>query len=156
MRKSWRVGGLLAAGTLCLACSANTTDTIFDERADARAQIQSALAEAARTRKNVVLDFGANWCGDCHALEAQMQKPELAELLAKNFVVVKVDVGRFDKNLDIARAYGVPLSKGIPALAVLDSAGKLLYVQDQGQFEDARNLRYNTFVAFFQKWKPKR
>ena len=66
-----------------------------------------------------------------------------------------VDVGRFDKNLDIARKYGVSLKKGIPALAVLDPHGKLLYAQNQGQFEDARHMEYESFKAFFEQWKPK-
>ncbi len=132
------------------------SEPIFDEKADAHRQMAAAIAEASRTHKNIVLDFGANWCGDCHALEAQMQTPELAAVISKGFVVVNVDVGRFDKNLDLAEKYGVPLQKGIPALAVLDSRGKLLYAQDQGQFEDARHMSYESIKAFFEQWRPKR
>ncbi|HUI41797.1 MAG TPA: thioredoxin family protein [Terriglobia bacterium] len=128
---------------------------LYDEQADAHAQVAAALTEAAQSGKNVVLDFGANWCGDCHALDAQMHTPELAGLIEKNYLVVYVDVGRFDKNLDLAQKYGVPLKKGIPALAVLDSHGKLLYAQDQGQFEDARHLGPDSFKQFFERWKPK-
>jgi protein disulfide-isomerase len=128
---------------------------IFDEKADVHRQIQTAIAEAAKSGKNILLDFGANWCGDCHALEAQMQKPELAALIARSFVVVNIDIGRFDKNLDLAEKYGVPLKKGIPALAVLDPRGKLLFAQEQGQFESARQLSYETIKAFFEHWKPR-
>jgi len=131
------------------------SETIYDEKADAHKLISAAITEAARSHKNIVLDFGANWCGDCHALDAEMRKPELASLIEKNYVVVRVDVGRFDKNLDIARKYGVPLKKGIPALAVLDPHGKLLYAQEQGQFENARHMEYESFKAFFEQWKPK-
>ena len=131
------------------------SETIYDEKADAHKLISAAVSEAARSRKNIVLDFGANWCGDCHALDAEMRKPELASLIEKNYVVVHVGVGRFDKNLDLARKYGVPLKKGIPALAVLDPHGKLLYAQDQGQFEDARHMEYESFKAFFEQWRPK-
>ena len=56
--------------------------------------------------------------------------------------MVNVDVGRLDKNLDLAQKYRIPLKKGIPALAVLDPHGNLLYAQDQGQFEDARHMSY--------------
>ncbi len=131
------------------------SETIYDEKADAQKLISAAITEATRTHKNIVLDFGANWCGDCHALDAEMRKSDLASLIEKNYVVVHVDVGRFDKNLDIARKYGVPLKKGIPALAVLDPHGKLLYAQDQGQFEDAGHMDYESFKAFFEQWKPK-
>jgi thioredoxin len=128
---------------------------IYNEHADARRQIDAAILEASKTGKNVVLIFGANWCPDCHALDEQMHRPTLARLIAQDFVVVKIDVGRFDKNLDIGSKYGVPIKKGIPALAVLDSHGKLLYAQSQGQFANARQMPYRDFAEFFKEWKPR-
>jgi len=85
-----------------------------------------------------------------------MHKPDLARLIARDFVVVTVDVGRYDKNLDVAAKYGVPIDKGIPALAVLDPHGKLLYAQSQGQFANARAMPDQDFTGFFRKWKPRR
>lgn len=147
---------IAALSTVLAACAALavSSDQIFDVNADAHQQIRAAIAEAARTHRNVVLDFGANWCGDCHALEAQMHKPDLASLIAESYVVVNIDVGRFDKNLDLAREYHIPLHKGIPALAILDPHGQLLYSQEQGQFEDARHMTYDSIKEFFERWKP--
>jgi protein disulfide-isomerase len=132
-----------------------STEPIYDEKADAQHDISAALAHAAQAKKNVVLIFGANWCPDCHALDAQMHKAELASLLAQNFEIVKVDIGRHDKNLDLAKQYKVPIQRGIPTLAVLDSGGHLLYVMDQGQFADARHMSYESIKAFFEQWRPK-
>jgi thioredoxin 1 len=127
---------LLVAGWL-LAQS----QPVYDESADAGREIKAAIARASeKGNVDIVLVFGANWCKDCRALDARLHSPELAALIAKNFVVVKVDVGRTDKNLDLAAKYRVPLSNGIPVLAVLDSRGRLLYAQDQGQFADARHM----------------
>ena len=131
------------------------SEPLYDEKADAASDIRAAIRLASRRHKNVVLVFGANWCGDCHALDQQMHQPELASLIAKSFVVVNVDVGRFDKNLNLATKYHVPIEKGIPALAVLNPRGRLLYAQDQGQFADARRMDYQAFKAFFEQWKPK-
>ena len=58
--------------------------------------------------------------------------------------------------MGIAEKYGVPLKPGIPVLAVLDSRGKVIYVQDQGQFSDARHMTYESIKTFFEQWKPKR
>lgn len=138
------------------ALAAAASENIFDEKADAHQQIAAAIAAASKSGKNIILDFGANWCGDCHALEAQMHKPELAAIIEKNFVVVSVDVGKMDKNVDLAEKYHVPLKKGIPALAVLDPHGTLLFAQDQGQFEDARHMTYEAIKAFFEQWKPRK
>jgi protein disulfide-isomerase len=133
----------------------SSTEPIYDEKADARRDISAAIADARTAKKNIVLVFGANWCPDCHALDAQMHNPELAALLAQNFVIVKVDMGRHDKNMDLAEQYKVPIKHGIPALAVLDSDGHLLYAMDQGQFADARHMSYESIKAFFEQWRPK-
>jgi len=150
-----RIGlAVLAAVALATAVSA-APDAIYDERADAHRQVSAAILEASKSGRNIVLDFGANWCEDCHALDAQMRAPELGELIEKNYVVVHIDVGFMTKNVDLAEKYGIPLRKGIPALAVLDLHGKLLYSQDQGQFESARNLSPLSFKQFFERWRPK-
>jgi protein disulfide-isomerase len=128
----------------------------YDEKADAHQQVAAVIAEASKAHKNVVLVFGANWCPDCRALDAQMHKEELAALIATDYEVVKVDVGRFNKNQDLGEKYHVPLAHGIPALAVLDPGGKLLYAMDQGQFADARHMSYESIKEFFVKWEPKR
>ena len=152
--KLWHV--LFVSIAIAAAVSTQAvSQSIFDEKADAHQQIAAAIGEASKTGKNIILDFGANWCGDFHALEAEMQKHELASLITRSYVVVNVDVGRFDKNLDLAHKYRIPLKKGIPALAVLDARGNLLYSQDEGQFQDARHMRFGAIKAFFQQWKPK-
>ena len=84
-----------------------------------------------------------------------MHKPELAAILKKNFVVVHIDVGMEDKNLDLAARYRVPLKHGIPALAVLNSPGHLLFAMEQGQFADAGNMSYESIKAFFVKWETR-
>lgn len=145
---------LVVVATMAVALAA-ADNFIYDEKADAHRQVNAAIQDASKSGKNVVLDFGANWCGDCHILEAQMHSPELAALIDKNYVVVHIDVGLMSKNVDLAHKYGIPLQKGIPALAVLDSHGKLLYSQDQGQFEDARHLAADSFKQFFEQWRPK-
>ena len=144
---------LFFAGTAAVA-----EEPIYDEKADASRQIAAAITAASLPGKpvrNIVLVFGANWCLDCRALDDNMRNPELAALIEKHFVVVKIDVGRMDKNLDVALKHGVPVKRGIPAMAVLDSRGKLLYAQDQGQFADARLMSFESIKAFFEQWKPK-
>ena len=40
-------------------------------------------------------------------------------LIAGKFHVVKIDVGNFDNNLDLAQRHSNPIGKGIPAVVVL-------------------------------------
>ena len=129
---------------------------LYSASADAHYDIQQGLSRAKAQHKNVLLDFGANWCYDCHVLDAAFGDPDLKALLMANFVLVHVDVGRADKNLDIAQQYSIPLEKGIPALAVLSAEGKLLYSQQQGEFQHARGMEPEEIVAFLKRWAPRR
>jgi thioredoxin 1 len=102
----------------------------------------------------VIVDFGGNWCTDCHVLDSYMHDATNQPLVEANFVVVHVNIGRKDSNQDIAERYGIPLDKGVPALAVLDERGKLLYSQTGGEFEDMRHMDGAALTQFLQRWKP--
>jgi thiol-disulfide isomerase/thioredoxin len=133
---------------------ASTDKVIYTPGLDAHEEIKQALAQAAKQHKNVLVVFGANWCYDCHVLDLAFHRPDLAAVLNRNYEVVHVDVGEGDKNQDIMQQYHVPMKKGIPALAVLDPSGKLLYSQQGGEFEKARSLAPEDLLAFLNKWKP--
>lgn len=158
------MAGLLAAGALASATARPTAFTpethgnpilaAYSEDANAKTQIQRALQAAGQEHKRVLVVFGANWCPDCRALDAYFQEPENARLLRDNYKLVEVNVGRFDKNLDIVRKYGVPLKKGIPALVVLNQNGRVVYAQRNGKFADMHKLGPDTVTTFLEKWKP--
>ena len=119
---------------------------------EAPGDVQKALAEAKRTHKRIILDFGGDWCGDCQVLDIYFNQSPNQELLAKYFVKVNVNIGHEDANVDLAHKYGVPL-QGVPALAVLDSHGKVLYSQGK-EFSDMRYMEPKSVTDFLNKWKP--
>ncbi len=147
MRQTLAALILLAAGTTALAAG----PAVYDEGADAKAQIRSTLAQAQAAQLPVLVVFGANWCGDCKMLDTAFKEGRSAPLIARSFKVVKVDVGRFDRNVDIAESYGVPLKKGIPAVAVLSAAGQVLYATRGGELADARGMGDQGVYDFFAK-----
>jgi thiol-disulfide isomerase/thioredoxin len=122
----------------------------------AKGDIASAINKASAEKKNILLDFGGDWCGDCQALDIYMHRPESIKILDANFILVHINVGHIDANLDVAEKYGIPLNKGVPALAVLDSHGKLLYSQKNGEFESMRRMDPDSVHRFLIEWKPTR
>ena len=126
---------------------------IYSETANPTADIAAALKKARAEHKRVLLDFGGDWCPDCQVLDIYFHQQPNADLLARHFVVVHVYIGHMDQNLDIPRKYDVPINKGVPALAVLDAHGKLLYSQQTGQFENMRNMSSSDVTEFLNKWK---
>ena len=141
----------VAALMLVLPLAVTAAQGPYDEGVDAKAQVSATLAQAARERLPTLIVFGANWCGDCRVLEQAFKSGASAPLIAQSFKVVKVDVGRFDRNTDIAQRYGVPLKLGIPAVAVVSPDGKLLYATRGGELADARHMGDRGIYDFFAK-----
>lgn len=124
---------------------------LYPDVSSAQADIKAALAEAKRTHKRVLLDFGGDWCGDCQVLDIYFNQAPNAELLADNYVKVNINIGHMDANLEVAHKYGVPI-KGVPALAVLDADGKVIMAQDH-EFSGMRNMQASAVTDFLNKWK---
>ncbi len=145
---------VVASSAICSSEPVNKEKEIYNERADAHAEIKEALEKAAAGHKRVIIVFGANWCFDCHALDKDFHRPDIAPIIAANYEVVHVDIGKGEKNQDLMAKYEVPMKRGIPGLAVLDADGKLVYSQKNGEFENARALAPEDVLAFLNKWKP--
>jgi thioredoxin 1 len=126
---------------------------IYPDSAQAKQDIATALAEAGKENKRVLLDFGGNWCGDCQVLQIYFHAPANRALLERNYVLVPVNVGHLDQNLDLATKYGIPLVKGVPALAVLDAKGELLYSQHNAEFESMGRVDPSAVTSFLLQWK---
>jgi thioredoxin 1 len=127
---------------------------LYPASADANAEIAEAVTKATETQKRVLVVFGGNWCYDCHVLDEAFHSPEISPTVEKYFEVVHVDIGQMDKNLEIAKKYDVPLDRGVPAIAVLERGGKLLFSQKRGEFEAARSMAPEDILDFLNKWKP--
>jgi thiol-disulfide isomerase/thioredoxin len=122
---------------------------------DPSADIASALAAASADGSHVIVDFGADWCPDCRVLARLFEDPAVAPYLEENFHVVHVDVGRRDKHLDAVARYGATAGDWIPAIVVLDAAGRTIARTD----ERVRFTRTDTpasVLAILKTWAPKR
>ena len=152
--EQWRIAATQRTNPSRLQQPLDTSKNIYIPGINAQAEIAQALKLASQQHKRVLVIFGANWCYDCHVLDRAFQRPDIEAVLKPSYEVVHVDVGQGDKNQDIMQQYHVPMTKGIPAIAVLDSSGKLLYAQQGGEFEKARVLGPEDVLAFLNKWKP--
>ena len=134
---------------MLMTAAAIAGETPYDEKADAKLEIKTALGAAAKTP--IVVVFGANWCGDCIALTRAMKEGASAAMFKRDFRIVKVDVGHFDKNEDIATGYGVPLKKGIPAIAIISPENKVIYVTKEGELASAQKMGDDGIYRFFKR-----
>ncbi len=152
--KKWRIFAFGAALTLFAAAAHPAAPDIYPPPSQARTDIAAALRTAAAAHKRVLLDFGGNWCPDCQVLDIYFHDAQNAPIVHANYIVVHINIGQMDANVSLAERYGIPLKKGVPALAVLSSHGKLLYSQSSGQFENMRSLNSSALTQFLIRWKP--
>src|ERR1035438_7346945 len=101
--------GLVAAVALIAGPAFSANRDIYPDPSQAKADLAAALKTAASTHKRVIIDFGGNWCGDCQVLDIYFHNPQNRPILESNYVLVHVNVGQYDANLDLAKRYGIAL-----------------------------------------------
>jgi hypothetical protein len=153
--QAWRIVKVAHSDVLKMEQPSKLNPHLYNGNANAKKEIAETIVDAKKDNKRILLVFGGNWCYDCHVLDTCFHEPDVAPFVDKNFYVVHVDIGaEVRKNEDLIAKYKIPIEKGVPALAVLDSDGTLLYSQQNGEFEAARSMDPDDVIAFLSKWKP--
>lgn len=102
----------------------------YPAAADARADLDAALAEAARTGRSAVIVFGGDWCHDSTGLAKVLTGPAFRDEFGARFSVTFIDVGvpqtGNGRNLDLIARYGVKRMRGTPAMFVIGPDGRPL------------------------------
>ena len=160
---------LLAFAAPALAAKAPTVTSIsrladlhtplpfpFDENVDADKSVDAALALAKQQHKRVFIDLGGNWCADCRMLTGLMDLPEVKAFVDAHYVVVNVDVGRSNRNLQIpARWAAIKALKndGAPTVLIVDPGTNTLVDEGHtGALEDARHMDPQSIVNWIAQW----
>ncbi|MEO8412552.1 MAG: thioredoxin family protein [Ginsengibacter sp.] len=95
--------------------------------------VKSALAEAAKTHKNVFIIFHASWCGWCYKMEDAMNDKNLKSFFDNNYVVAHLTVDESKDKKELENPGANELRKkyhgdmqGIPYWFILNANGQLL------------------------------
>ena len=128
----------------------------YNETADAKTQIATAIAGADESDIRVLVNWGANDDERCAKFSQAQRAPELAEprFFSDEYKVVYVNVGRADRNMDVAAAYGAkPVAGELPYLTVLDENGKVLAGASSTEMAGADPATFDpkTLAAFLAK-----
>ena len=126
----------------------------YNATANAKAQVAAARARALKSRKKLLIDLGGNWCLDCRLLAGVMDLPSMQGWVKRHYEVVTVDIGRFDKNLDIPAHYGIKgRLAGVPALLIVDpKTDKVVNAGRETALADARSLSPQGLADWLAQW----
>ncbi|MGW1638350.1 thioredoxin family protein [Streptomyces lavendulae] len=125
----------------------------YDSSADAGALIDAALRSAKSDGRMVLLDFGANWCGNCKAADKVFAQPATSALLADDYHLVKVDIGG-DSSANSALLRKYSPSGGtytMPVLVVVSPSGT---TRVDTHVTGNPSLTADGIGSFLRKWAP--
>jgi thiol-disulfide isomerase/thioredoxin len=125
----------------------------YDPNANADAAVNAAFKRARKSGKRVFIDMGGNWCADCIILSNFMQLPEIKTFVAQHYEVAVVDVGRFDKNLQIPARFGIVTRlAGVPAVIIAEPDGRFVNRGHIAALADARHMTPQGIADWIAQW----
>jgi thiol-disulfide isomerase/thioredoxin len=126
----------------------------YDEKADADAAVRAAKLRAQIHHKLLLIDLGGNWCPDCRILAGTMQLPAVKAFVDAHYEEVTVDVGRFNKNLQIPAHYGITSRlEGVPSVLIVDPrSDKLIDEGHVSALSDARHMTPQALADWLAQW----
>ena len=125
----------------------------YDEAANADAQVAAAFARAQKSHKRLLIDMGGNWCVDCLVLTNFLRLPEMHRFMDTHYEMVLVDVGRFNRNLQIPARFGITKKlEGVPALLIVTPEGKLVNGDNIFATADAHSMTPQALADYLAKY----
>ena len=124
-----------------------------------RADLDKAIVQAQKENKNILVQFGGNWCPWCIRFHALVHgTPKIDSMMKKNYIYLLLNVPREKEKRDnsIFRQFEYPNRFGFPVFVILDKNGKRLNTQDSDAFEypNPKIPGYDTakVVRFLSMW----
>ena len=146
---------LLAVLLTATVCAQSPSEMKYDPKSDPKADFHAALDRASEEGKNVLMDVGGEWCGWCHRMDKFLtDNAELRALLAKNYVLVKVNFSEENKNERFLGKY--PAIDGYPHLFVFAPSGKLILSKSTAELEEGKGYNLARFKEFLEAYAPRR
>jgi len=99
------------------------------QQKSASQMIEEARIAAHKNDKFLMVQFGASWCPDCIELSKSLKDSITSNRLEQYFIVVNIDVGEFNRNLNVARSLGVDVTEGIPVAVFFPPRGDVSSVK---------------------------
>lgn len=95
--------------------------------------LKAGSERATASNRRLLVHFGAPWCPWCHKLDDWLASDEVAPLLAKDYVELKIDQDRMEGGKQIEATLGMPADAGIPWFAIFDPATGKALLNAQGE-----------------------
>ena len=146
--------GILSIILLTLTVHAQPAK-IYNPDADAKTDIQQAVKQATTEGKHVFLQIGGNWCPWCLKFHRFVDdNQEIKDYVNANYVVLKVNYSKENKNLDVLKSLDYPQRFGFPVFVILDGNGNRIHTQNSAYLEEDGGYSAKKVLTFYKQWSP--
>ncbi|WP_410220379.1 thioredoxin family protein [Pedobacter sp.] len=143
------VMGMLAAN----AQTDNKPVKIYNVEANAKADLDKAIAKAKKENKNVFVQVGGNWCVWCIRFHDLVDAtPELKNYLNEKYETVLVNYSPENKNEETLKRLKNPGRFGFPVFVILNGAGEVIHIQNSAYLEKGNGHDPKLILDFLKNW----
>lgn len=122
----------------------------YNSARNASADVDATLFAARIQSKNAMVVMGANWCHDSRALAGEFQTQRFQSLISTEYELVYVDVGRKDRNIDIANRFGLDTIEGTPTVFIIAPDGSVLNLDSAPTWRHAASMESDDIYRYFK------
>lgn len=124
----------------------------YDEKVVDSLQLDEFIDLSISRGKQPVVIFGGNWCPDCRILEGTLAMPTIKKFLQQHYQVMHIDIGRYDRNMDLMDHLNIESKKGVPRVVILDLEKNIMNSSTSSEWTTARDRKQQEIYNYFQKF----
>ena len=124
----------------------------YDEKVVDSLQLDEFINLSISKGKQPVVIFGGNWCPDCRILEGTLAMPTIKKFLQQHYQVMHIDIGRYDRNMELMDHLNIESKKGVPRVVILDLEKNIVNSSTSSEWTTARDRKQQEIYNYFQKF----
>ena len=124
----------------------------YDEKVVDSLQLDEFIDLSISKGKQPVVIFGGNWCPDCRILEGTLAMPTIKKFLQQHYQVMHIDIGRYDRNMELMNHLNIESKKGVPRVVILDLEKNIMNSSTSSEWTTARDRKQQEIYNYFQKF----
>ena len=140
---------VLSNGVLKSAPKADNDPRPFNDDRLAQADVEATLFAAKASKKNALIIMGANWCHDSRALARHFETPKFQTLFNTEYETLYVDIGQKDRNIDIAKRFGLSEIVGTPTVFIISPEGEVLNLDSAVTWRNSASMEGDDIFRYF-------
>ncbi|MDC0453835.1 thioredoxin family protein [Gammaproteobacteria bacterium] len=124
----------------------------YDEKVVDSLALDEFIDMSISRGKQPVIIFGGNWCPDCRILEGTLVMPTIKKFLQQHYQIMHIDIGRYNRNMDLMDHLNIESKKGVPRVVILDLEKNIVNSSTSSEWTTARDRKQQEIYNYFQKF----